>query len=96
MRLSEAKAFQNADCKCKHLTEIVHDSFSHSVSSNTGDGRVVRWNRVNFQCRGVLLIWIRVRQGPTAFGVGVWTFFLSSIILSLFFFPLFERWPDIE
>ena len=25
---------------------------------------------VNFQCRGVLLIWIRVGQGPTALAVG--------------------------
>ena len=33
-------------------------------------GRVVRWCWVNFQCRGVLLIWIRVGQGPTALAVG--------------------------
>ena len=33
-------------------------------------GRVVRWCWVNFQCRGVLLIWIRVGQGPTALTVG--------------------------
>ena len=25
---------------------------------------------VNFQCRGFLLIWIRVGQGPTALAVG--------------------------
>ena len=31
-----------------------------------GGGRMVRWCWVNFQCRGVLLIWIRVGQGPTA------------------------------
>ena len=30
----------------------------------------MRWGWVNFQCRGVLLIWIRVGQGPTAFAVG--------------------------
>ena len=24
----------------------------------------------NFQCRGVLLVWIRVGQGPTALAVG--------------------------
>ena len=35
-----------------------------------GDGRVVRWSWVNFQCRGVLLVWIRVGQGPTALAVG--------------------------
>ena len=33
-------------------------------------GRVVRWCWVNFQCRGVLLIWIIVRQGPTKLAVG--------------------------
>ena len=35
-----------------------------------GGGRVVRWSWLNFQCRGVLLVWIRVGQGPTAFAVG--------------------------
>ena len=35
-----------------------------------GGGRVVRWCCVNFQCRGVLLIWITVGQGPTAFAIG--------------------------
>ena len=38
----------------------------------------------NFQYWGVLLIWIRVGQGPTALAVSacgaVWTLFLSSII----------------
>ena len=33
-------------------------------------GRVVRWCWVNFQCRGVLLVWMKVGQGPTAFVVG--------------------------
>ena len=31
---------------------------------------MVRWCWVNFQCRGVLLIRIRVGQGPTALAVG--------------------------
>ena len=31
---------------------------------------MVRWCWVNFQCRDVLLIWIRVGQGPTALAVG--------------------------
>ena len=35
-----------------------------------GGGRVVRWCWVDFQCRGVLLIWIIVGQGPTALAVG--------------------------
>ena len=56
-------------------------------------GRVVRWYWVNFQCRGVLLISIRVGQGPTALAVGagggcldIFTLiypFLSSFSLSL-------------
>ena len=36
----------------------------------SGGGRVVRWSWVNFQCRGVLLVWIRVGQGPTALAAG--------------------------
>ena len=60
---------------------------------------MVRWCWVNFQCRGVLQIWIRVGQGPTVLAVGaggvVWTFFLSSII-SLFVLPLSGRRPDID
>ena len=35
-----------------------------------GGGRVVRWCWVNFQCRGVLLIWARVGQGPIALAIG--------------------------
>ena len=31
---------------------------------------MVRWSWVNFQCRGVLLVCIRVGQGPTALAVG--------------------------
>ena len=30
----------------------------------------MRWCWVNFQCRGVLLIWVRVGQGPTVLSVG--------------------------
>ena len=33
-------------------------------------GRVVRWYWVNFQCRGVLLIWMKVGQGPIVLAVG--------------------------
>ena len=40
-----------------------------------------RW--VNFQCRGVLLIWVMVGQGPTVLAVGAGggclDIFLSSI-----------------
>ena len=49
---------------------------------------------------GVLLIWVKVGQGPTALAVGVGgffflTFFLSSII-SLFFLPLSWRQPNTD
>ena len=44
-----------------------HFSFFLSLGRN---GREVRWCWVNFQCRGVLLIWIIVGQGPTALAVG--------------------------
>ena len=41
-----------------------------NFSAFHGGGRVVRWSWVNFQCRGVLLVWIRVGQGPIALAVG--------------------------
>ena len=54
---------------------------------------MVRRFCVNFQCRGVLLIWIIVGQGPVALAVGAGGeclgIFLSSIFY-LFFFPLWE------
>ena len=50
---------------------------------------------VNFQCRGVLLIWIIVGQGPIALAVGAGggclDIFLSSIT-SNFFLPLSGGW----
>ena len=33
-------------------------------------GRVVRWYWVNFQCRGVLLVWIKGERGLAALAVG--------------------------
>ena len=32
-------------------------------------GQVVRWYWANFQCRGVLLVWINVGQGHTALAI---------------------------
>ena len=64
-----------------------------------GGGRVVRWCWVNFQCRGVLPIWIIVGHGPIALAVGAGggclDIFFSSII-SHFFLPLSGRRPDID
>ena len=49
---------------------------------------MVRWYGPNFQCRGVLLIWIIVGHGPTELAVGAGggclDIFLSSILLSSF------------
>ena len=60
---------------------------SLSIPSYFGSGRVVQRCWVNFQCRGVLLIWIRIGQGPTALaeglGVGCLDIFFSR--LSFFF-----------
>ena len=51
--------------------------------SHLGGGRVEQRCWVNFQCQGVLLVWMIVEQGPIALAVGaggvVWTFFVSSI-----------------
>ena len=55
---------------------------------------------VNFQCRGVLLVWMVVGQGPIALAVdaggGLFGHFFLSSIFSLFFLPLFGRRPDID
>ena len=62
-------------------------------------GRVERRCWVNFQCPGVLLVWMIVGQEPIALAVGAdggcLDIFLSSIF-SLFFLPLFGRRPDID
>ena len=43
---------------------------------------------VNSHCRGVLLIWLRVRQGPTALAVGAGGGCLDIFILLYLFSPL--------
>ena len=53
-----------------------------------GGGRVVRWSWVNFQCRGVLLVWIRVGQGPIALAVGAGGGSLDIFTLIYPFSPL--------
>ena len=77
----------------KIFVEIV---FLHLTFSG---GRVVQRCWVNFQCRGVLFIWIIVGQGPVALAIGagwvVWTFFLSTVT-SLCFLPLSGKRPDID
>ena len=54
---------------------------SDQLDGYTNNPGVVGW--VNFQCRGVLLIWITVGQGPIVLAVGaggvVWTLFFSHL-----------------
>ena len=52
-----------------HLTKMIYSYIT--ITYTNGGGRVVRRCWVNFQCRGVLLIWIIVGQGPIALAVGV-------------------------
>ena len=55
------------------LSLIVKMKVSHSVVAVgivARGGGEERWCWVNFQCRGVLLIWIIVGQGPIALAVG--------------------------
>ena len=54
---------------------------------------MVRWCWANFQCRGVLLIWIRVGQGPSvlAVGAGGGCLDIFSLVCHFsFFLPLWE------
>ena len=64
-----------------------------------GGGRAVRMCLVNFQCRGVLLIWIMVGQGPIALAVGTDGGCLDIFFSRLSFlssFSLSGRRPDID
>ena len=67
-------------------------------TNNSGGGRVVRRCGVNVQCRGVLLIWITVGQGPIVLAEGAGGGCLDSFFLlsttSLFFLTLSGRRPD--
>ena len=49
---------------------------------------MVRWCWVNFQCRGVLLIWLIVGQGPAALAVGAGGGCLEIFTLIYLFSPL--------
>ena len=57
-----------------------------------GGGRVVRWSWVNFQCRGVLLVWIRAGQGPTTLAVGAGGGCLDIFTL---IYPFFSLSPSL-
>ena len=60
---------------------------------------MVRRCWVNFQCWGILLIWIIVGQGPIVLAVDAGGGYLDMFSLVFFFltsFSLSERWPDID
>ena len=61
--VNEPSVFEPLKFDCNSL-------FYKGFHCGTRGGRVVRWCWVNFQCRGVLLIWSRVGQGPTVLAVG--------------------------
>ena len=66
---------------------------------SAGGGRVVRRCWVNFQCRGVLLTWNTVGQGPIVLAVGAGGGCLDIFSLLYhfsFFLPLSGRRPDID
>ena len=54
------------------------------------EGRAVRWCWVSFQCRGVLLAWVKVGQGPTALAVGAGGGCLDIFFLCLSFLLSFS------
>ena len=67
---------------------------------------MVRRYWVTFQCRGVLLIWVIVEQGPIALAIGAGgggggggggclDIFFSRLSF-LFSFSLSGRWPNID
>ena len=62
--------------------------FRYSSNRQGRGGRVVRWSWVSFQCRGVLLIWITVGQGPSVLAVGAGGGCMDIFTLIYPFFPL--------
>ena len=81
-------------CQCRY--DIIYAEKT-SLPSVIWGGWVVRWYWVNFQCWGVLLIWIIVGQGPTALEVGGGCLGIFSLVYHLSpLSPLSGRRPDID
>ena len=72
--------------------------FLKRATKYIGGGRVVRWCWVNFQCRGVLLLWINIGQGLTALAVGAGRGCLDLFFsrLSVPYLSPSGRRPDID
>ena len=60
----------NSSSVCPIRSSICRSDQIDGHTNNQGGGRVVRGCWVNFQCRGVLLIWITAGQGPIVLAVG--------------------------
>ena len=86
---NKTSKFQNDKRKAVEEVGVAHTRYI--LNMFTGGGRVVRRCCVNFQCRGVLLIWLIVGQGPIALAVGAGGRCLDIFsLVYLFFFPLSE------
>ena len=63
-------------------------------------GRVVQWCWINFHCRGVLPIWIKVGQGPTVLvecaGGRCLDMFVSHLSFFTSFFLSLEDGPTLQ
>ena len=69
--MSKSRFIEFLDTKVNPNSLLFSQRERESPKSSCEEGdRVVRWCWVNFQCRGVPLIWIIVRQGPTVLAVG--------------------------
>ena len=84
----------NPNCLLFLQRERERNESPKSSREGVAGGRVVGWCWVNFQCRGVLLIWIIVGQGPIALAVGAgWSCLDIFKLVNLF---SFRRRPYID
>ena len=93
--------YSNISCCCFFFI-IIHINRSNCQVMHiiSGGGRVVRRYRINFQCRGVLLVWMIVGQGPIALAVGAGGGYLDIFSLIYHFSSLSPSLsggrPDID
>ena len=81
-------------CPTKIQVSRTPRHWKFTQNNQPGGGRVVRRCWVNFRCRGVLLIWITVGQGPIvlAVGAGGGCLDIFSLIYHFCSFSLFLGW----
>ena len=82
------KTSLNRFCQINTITSNFYRIYMFTNTHDIRDDRVVRWCCVNFQCRSILLIWIRVGQGPTTLAVGADRGCLDSFTLVYYFCSL--------